>query len=377
MSDFHVPPSIPAAPDEPSGGEPPPPPAPVPSVPPPQWPQPAPKRKSVLRRVLVTFTVLAVLALLALPVLLIGAIWYGAMSAGGLQRAVIQDGSSDQVVAVVEIDGMLDGQKVQLAKAFCRAVRDDDDVKAFVIRVASRGGGVSSCDQVYKLFKDLRSGSGRPLVVSMGGVAASGGYYISVPADTIVAEPTTITGSIGVIGQFFVLKETLDKIGVKVRLLPSSKARAWKAAGNMFEEPADYQLAEFQRIIDEMHQRFEDVVRRERKGKLNVTTQTKTYKDSQGKEFTVEEIEPFNGRVFLAERAKELGLVDRIGYLDDAVDEAVKLARLKKPKVVRYSLRVGLGAALGLAEAGSLRLDESLLDRVQTPKVLMVWKLPE
>jgi protease-4 len=377
MSDFHVPPSRPAGSDQSSPEGAPPPSGQAPSPPPPQWPQPAPKGRSRLRRVLVTLVVLAVLGLLAAPVLMLGAVWYRAVSAGGMQQAVIRPGSSDQVVAVVEMDGVLGGAEVELAKVFCRIVRKDDDIKAVVVRVSSPGGGVSPCDQVYKLFKDLRSKSGKPLVVSMGGVAASGGYYISAPADIIVAEPTTITGSIGVIGQLVVLKDTLDKIGVKVRLLPSSQARAWKAAGNLFEEPADYQVAEFQRIIDEMHQRFENVVRQERKGKLNVTTQTKTYKDGQGKEFTVEETEPFNGRVFLADRAKKLGLVDQIGYLDDAIEEAAKLARLGKPKAVRYSPRTGLGAALGLGEAGKLRLDESLLDRVQTPKVLMVWKLPE
>jgi len=376
MSDFMEPPPREGASGQPSPQvAPPAAPAPAPAAPvAPAWPEP--KRSSALKKLLVVLCVLVVVGVVVVVGVALVVEELASLSGGGIQTSVLRAGKRGQVIALYEINGPLGAQQAEEALAYSKAVRHDSNVKAFLLRVTSPGGGISACDRMHKTFSDLVKETGKPMVVSMGGVAASGGYYISVPANAILAEPTTITGSIGVIGQIMVMTETLNKIGLEVRLLPSTKARAWKAAPNPFEKPAKYQNDEVQQIIDQMHQRFEDVVAAGRKGKLNITpTETNTYKRADGTDLVVEETEPFNGRVFLAEKAKQLGLIDKIGFLDDAIDEAAKLAGLSKPKVVLYRRQPSFREELGLFGAGGIRISPDVLDEVQTPKILMMWKV--
>jgi protease-4 len=294
---------------------------------------------------------------------------------GPLETTVVKPGQRDQVVAVWDVSGTIGQKQAELVGRFCREVQGDPHVKAVVLRVDSPGGAISPCDRIYKSLKDLKS-SGKTLVVSMGGVAASGGYYVSAAADEIYAEPTTITGSIGVLGIWPILKGTMEKLGVKMVIVRSTNTKAWKAAPSYFEDPAGYQMDEIQKTIDAAQGRFESVVKAERLGKLaDLTPVRKDYTGPDGKKFTVLETEPFNGKIFLADRAKELGLVDQVGYLDDAVDAAGRLARLAKPKVVRYAKRKSIFEGLGLG-AGIRSVNVELLDEIQTPRLMMVWKVP-
>ena len=372
----------------PSAGTPPP---VVPPVPPPtgrqqaglpSWPPqppyatPRPRRRSIWGRLFILLGVLVLLGSVVLNIVLVAMVSLPFISRGGLQTAVIQEGAPNQVVALLEIDGMIGDDKAQLVRSFCRQVSGDRRVKAVLLRVESPGGGVSACDRIYKQLKDLKRETGKKIVVSMGGVAASGGYYVSAPADAILAEPTTVTGSIGVLGGWVVLKGTMDKIGAKLVIVRSSKTRAWKAAPSSFEEPADYQIAELQKTIDEMHDRFEKIVRDERGKKLKITTADRTYVGADGKPFTVEnESEPFNGKIFLAERAQKLGLVDEVGYLEDAIEEAGSLAGLTRPRVVVYARRRTLRQELGLGQAKPF--DAKILDELQTPRIMYLWKVDQ
>lgn len=346
---------------------------PVPA-PPPYARAERPRRGSFWRRVLLALGVLVFVSSLMLNLGLMVAL--ASLAVTGMETAVVRPGEANQVVAVYEAVGMLDGEQAHAAEMFCRAVRHDKNVRAVVLRVDSPGGGISACDQIYEAVKGLREDGKKTLVVSMGGVAASGGYYISAPAQTIFAEPTTITGSIGVLANWPVLKGTLDKLGMKWMVVRSSHTKAWKAAPNVFEEPADHQVAELQGILDDLQTRFEDVVRKQRGGRLKVKPMPgRKYKDADGVEFTVDEVEPFNGRVFLADRAVELGLVDKVGYLKDAIDEAEQLARLSRPKVVVYSRRKGLFEKIGFGQPAGLSINPDILDQAQTPRLLMVWKV--
>jgi ClpP class serine protease len=117
------------------------------------------------------------------------------------------------------------------------------------------------------------------------------------------------------------------------------------------------------------------VVRARREGKLKTSQGEKTYTGADGKKFTVQETEPFNGRTFLAQEAKDLGLVDEIGYLEDAVAKAGQLARLPEPRVVQYQRRKSLLESLIGARAGAA-LDLRLLDEVRSVRFLMVWEAP-
>lgn len=292
----------------------------------------------------------------------------------GLRTTVVQKGSDSQVVALYKVGGVIDGEASGTFDRFFRDIKDNANVKAVVIRVDSPGGSVSDSDRIQELVKRLRAG-GKKVVVSMGGVAASGGYYISAPADEIWAEPTTVTGSIGVIMMWPVLKGTMEKIGVDMRVLRATPVEAWKAVPNTFEEPAPYQIASLQETLNAMMTRFETVVKSGRGSKLKVSEPTmQEFTDAAGKTFKVTSAVPFNGKVYMAEEAKKLGLVDQIGYQEDAISAAAKLAGLSNPKVMQYAPRHWLFGELASSKAGPL-IDVKAIEQLQTPKIMMLWKV--
>ncbi|HVE39713.1 MAG TPA: signal peptide peptidase SppA [Planctomycetota bacterium] len=212
-----------------------------------------------------------------------------------------------QVVAFVE--------KLKLAEA-------DKDVKAVVVRIDSPGGDVTTSDILYNELVSFKSRKKVPVVAAFMGVAASGGYYLASGADAIVAHPTTITGSIGVISLHVSLVGLLDKIGVKVEAL---KSGANKDMGSPFRTMSEDDRRLLQGLIDQFYARFVAVVTEGRKGRLT-EGQVKSLAD---------------GRVFTATQALEAKLVDGIGYLDDAVGESKKRAGLGRFKVVMYARRPG------------------------------------
>jgi protease-4 len=363
----------PLAPAGPQG-----PPTGPPVLPPgPARPQRPVKRRSTWLIVLLILAGLGLVASVTLNVLFLGdfspALDYGA----GMRKAVVQRGKSDQTIALYSVEGIIDDQAAGQFRLFYRAVAGDDDVKAIVLRVNSPGGGVTASDQICQMVKDLRS-SGRKVVVSMGSLGASGAYYISAPADEIYAEATTITGSIGVVAGWVVLKGTLDKVGAEPIVIKSSHARGWKDEMSYFSRPADYQRKHIQGVLDKMQERFEDVVRAGR-GTRRLKTQRKTYKippDKEGgQEIEHTETEPFNGKIYLAEEAKQLGLIDSIGYQDAAIRRAAQLAGLRRQRVVVYARRRSLmETLLENRTEPSFKLDGTLFDKLQTPRFLMLWK---
>jgi len=336
--------------------------------------QPSPQRSfSVWKVILVVVGLLVLLGSVVLNVVLVAVVRAEFVSTGKLDGTVLRPGAADQEVAVLDIKGTIGPRQVRAVDAFCRQMRANSRVKAVLLRVDSPGGAVAACDQIYKLLSDFKARTGKKLVVSMGSVAASGGYYVSVPADVICAEPTTITGSIGVLSAWPVLKGTMEKLGIKWVIVRSSGTEAWKAARNSFEEPATHQIAELQAIIDKIHKRFEDIVTRERGNKVKTTAVTRTYTGPHGESLTVKETEPFNGRVFLAKEALRLGLVDRVGYFDDAVQAAAGLAGLRRPRVVAYRVRRNPLERLGLGGAKAFSLES--LEELQSPRVMMLWRV--
>ena len=349
---------------------------PAPAKPPPPRPPPRPRparRRPWWRRLLFTIWVLIFIGSLVANAYL--ALLFSLFLERPFETTVLKPGRPDQIVAVWDVTGLIDQGQADVFDAFYRKIRDDPNVKAVVLRVNSGGGYIAPCDQIYSALIQLRD-RGKKLVVSMGGGAASGGYYISVPADEIYAEPGTVTGSIGVMSVLPVIKGTLEKYGAKAVVLRSTKTKAWKAAPNWFEEPADHHVAAFQKTLDVWQARFESVVQAERKGKLPqpLVAVKKTYTGGDGKEFTVEETEPFNGKVYLTDEAIRLGLVDTVGYLADAISRAESLAALSQPKVVRYARRKSMWERFGFPST-PMGLDVKGLEQLQTPRLMMVWRV--
>jgi protease IV len=240
-------------------------------------------------------------------------------------------GEGDAKVAVVNLEGILTdeseesifGSKESKIVSFVEQLKraeKDPDVKAVVIRIDSPGGDVTTSDILLHELKAFRERKNVPVVAAFMGVAASGGYYVAVGCDRIVAHPTTITGSIGVIALHVSLAGLLDKIGVKVTALKSGDR---KDIGSPFRELGEEDRRILQGLIDQSYARFVGVVAEGRAGKLSAE-QVKTLAD---------------GRIYTAAQALEAKLVDRVGYFAEAVEEARGLAGLKEARLVMYSRR--------------------------------------
>lgn len=220
-------------------------------------------------------------------------------------------GSGDKI-AVVEInDVIVSSEKtVEQIKKF----REDKSVKAILLRINTPGGGVAASQEIYEEVKKTRD-SGKIIVVSMGAIAASGGYYIAVGSSLIVSNPGTLTGSIGVIAQFISIKDLAEKLGINQTTIKSGNL---KDAGNPFRQMNDTDKAYFQDVVDNSFMQFLDVVAKERK--MDKDTLLKYA----------------NGRVFTGLQAKEYGLVDSLGTFEDAIRITSRMADIEgEPRIIR------------------------------------------
>lgn len=233
--------------------------------------------------------------------------------------SLLADGSETQdleqgtggTIAIVELNEPIIASQ-SIVRQFKR-YRENVGVRAIVFRIESPGGGVSASQEIYEEVKKTRK-YGKPVVVSMGSVAASGGYYVALGADRIVANPGSITGSIGVISQFMHVNGLLDKLGVSSTTI---KSGALKDAGSPFRPMTTEDRKYFQEMIDDVHDQFISAVAEERKMPKD---RVKRIAD---------------GRVFTGRKALSLGLVDTLGTYQDAVRIAADLAGLgTAPRII-------------------------------------------
>lgn len=195
---------------------------------------------------------------------------------------------------------------------YLEEAEDNDAVKAVVLYVNSPGGSVVASDEIYRKVKDLK----KPVVVSMGEMAASGGYYISAPARRIYADRQTLTGSIGVISMFLNLEGFMKKQGIKVEVVKSGKM---KDEGSPFRSMTKDERAVWQAIGDQAYDRFVGIV-------------------AEGRSLPPEKVRSLaDGRVYTGQQALELGLVDELGDFHDAVAKATELGGITgEPRIIKY-----------------------------------------
>lgn len=221
-------------------------------------------------------------------------------------------------VALVRVEGA-----IIEAKSIVDEITDDmknSSVKAIVLRVNSPGGGVVPSQEIYDAVK--KAAARKKVVVSMGSLAASGGYYISAPATRIIANPGTITGSIGVIMEVPNVKGLMEKVGVKEEVI---KSGAHKDLASPFREMGKEERAILQGVMDDVHDQFINAVAEGRKLPVNGVRKIA------------------DGRVFSGRQAIKAGLVDELGDLDYAIKTAAKMAGLKgEPEVVTKKEKHGL-----------------------------------
>ncbi len=279
---------------------------------------PPPRRRS--RFWTIAGWTIALLLLMALGLsLLFNLFALAALAPAGAQRNVTETqfrtGSStfggDRIVILPVIGVIEDSQAAFIADALVSL--ENNPPKAVILRVDSPGGTVSASDRIWNDLVNFRSRTNVPVIASYGSVAASGGYYISAMADTIMAEPTTITGSIGVIMQGFTFSQMLDKIGVEPQVHHSDRATMKDVLNPMRPwEPKDEKLVK--NILNQAHERFVKVVTDGRKNVISEADFKAAHLDS--------------GAPFTADEALANKLVDEIGYLGDAIVKAESLAGL-------------------------------------------------
>jgi len=244
------------------------------------------------------------------------------------ERVIDQGALGAPRVAVIPVQGLLMGNggdplsvgPVRLLKAMLRKAEDDAAVRAVILNVDSGGGGVTASDVMHRAVMEFRGKSGKPVVVLMGNVAASGGYYVSCAADRIIAHPTTLTGSIGVLWPMLDASGLLAKIGMKDRTVKSGQ---FKGMGSPFAERTEEQWERERTVV------------------------------ASGRNMSIEDVAPLaDGRIMTSRQAMEKGLVDGIGYLEDSVKAAAELAGLTvAPQVVQYE-RVPTMFEMLVASAG-------------------------
>jgi protease-4 len=329
------------------------------------------KGRSLFGRFLSLLGILVIVASIGMNFILMAAVGVYAQEQVDFATTTYKKGANDQIVALYTIEDTITAKTTEEFRKFYRKVADDDNVKAVLLRVNSPGGGAGASDEIWKMVEDLK-GKGKKVVASFGPLAASGGYYISAGADEIVAEPTTITGSIGVIMTLPNLEGTMDKLGIKMNTIMSTNSRYWKDIGSPFTELSPKDREMLLALLDDMQAQFEKVVRKGRGKKLKIT-QKKVKEPVTRKGQTImetfTETVPFNGQIFRSKDALKIGLIDSIGYLEDAWNKAAEIAKLDNPKVVKYHRRTGIFVEM----MEGLTPFREAAEKTTSPRILYQW----
>ena len=264
--------------------------------------------------------------------------------------------SSSHKIAIVSVDDIIMDSTARHVLRQLKAAQEDEHVKAVVLKVNSPGGTINASDHIHRKVKEVRHNPAnpKPIVVSMQGLAASGGYYISAPANKIFAERTTMTGSIGVIASFPNVSGLMQdfKVGMEV-----VKTGPRKDSGSPFRAMTDEERERWHVIIGDAFDVFLDVVSEGRSMDKEVVRQLAT------------------GDVYTAREAKEHKLIDEIGYLEDAIAAAEALAGVTDSKVIEYKRPLDLvDLLLGSATSGraSTTIDLQSIFRANVPRVMFL-----
>lgn len=277
-----------------------------------------------------------------------------------LQEVTIEDHGARDKIAVIEVQGiitsqLLDGSHnmVDVIEARLRHAAEDGRVVAVLLKVDSPGGEVLASDEIHRRIREFQDREGIPVVASMGGLAASGGYYVSAPCDWIVANDLTITGSIGVIMGSWNYRGLMDKVGVLPQTYKSGRHKDMLSGSRNPEEIPEEERAMLQALIDEVYGKFKGIVEEGR---------TSAFSNSagEGQPLVDDWSEYADGRVFSGTEAYKLGFVDEVGNLDQAIERAMEIAGVNEANVVRYQHIPNISSLFrlfGETEAHSIQID--------------------
>lgn len=272
------------------------------------------------------------------------------------EESVLVEGPRHQTLAVINLEDIIDESMSERIRKQLEQASEDNSVRGVIIRVVSPGGYLSPSDRIYNEIKRFREQTGKPAVAFMQTVAASGGYYASVACDKIIAEPTVITGSIGVIMSHLVIEDLLkEKLGIEPVIIKSGEKKDWPS---MFSRTTDEQAAYLKdKLIRPAFERFLQVVYEGRRDVL-----------------TPEEVRQLaDGSIYPAPEALEKHLIDRIGYLNDAIAATEHLAGIQGCRVIEYRERFGLWDILNVRNNAALKLDRAALQQWTAPQLMYLW----
>lgn len=330
---------------------------------------------------IILFLLLGFSMLMNLGLLALAGIGADGANAAGLSKpfseSVIESGG-DRRIVVIDVQGQISDERkdsifgegqslVDRVSAQLRQVRDDAKVCAVVLAVDSPGGGVTASDVLHDEVLRTKK-AGKKVVVHMGDLCASGGYYLSAPADHIIASPTSITGSIGVIMvPIDAHKLVEDKLGLAINPIKSGK---YKDMMSPLRSLRDDERALLQGMVDRMYDRFVDIVTDGRQGHGPFGV------DRDAVEQAVRALA--DGRIYTGDQAVDNGLADAVGYLHDAIASAKELSGVGNATVVRYRRERGLfglmeASAKGINVNAGVQVDAAGLTAALTPRLEYRW----
>ncbi|GJQ59361.1 MAG: signal peptide peptidase SppA [Candidatus Scalindua sp. AMX11] len=282
---------------------------------------------------------------------------------------VVVEGSGQNKIVIIPIKGVITAQStknilietpslIEVVKKQLEQAREDNSVKAIILDIDSPGGGITASDIIYKEILAFKEKTEKKVIVIMRDVAASGAYYISAAADRIIAHPTTITGSIGVIMPLVNFADLAKKYGVAVT---SIKSGDMKDIGSPFKEMSDEEREVLDSIVDEMYTRFLQII-------------------SDGRSMKIEEVrELADGRIFTGSQAVENGLVDQLGYIEDTISVAKEMAGLEEAKIIKYKRMFDLAELFAVTMKNfsghrSITLDlHTMAGEDNFPRLMYMW----
>jgi protease IV len=267
------------------------------------------------------------------------------MAGPRLEEVLLEDNDASSKILVLDINGIITSTAldqsgftmVDLLKSQFERAKDDSRVKAVILRVDSPGGEVLASDEIYRVIHDFQEESGKPVIASMGNLAASGGYYVAAPCRWIVANELTITGSIGVIMHSWNYRGLMNKVGLAPTVYKSGKFKDMLSGERDPSDIPPEERAMIQSLIDETFSRFKEVVA---EGRNEAHEQNK----DSGRALAEDWATYADGRILSGTQAYELGFVDQLGNFQDAVDQAKKLGGVTRDaNLIQYQQRYDLG----------------------------------
>jgi protease-4 len=308
-----------------------------------------------------------------------------------LDEAIVEDNDAANKIAVIDVNGIITGSPidqqgysmVDVIKAQLDRAQDDRRVKAVILKVDSPGGEVLASDEISDAIKNFQDGKksngedqdrskAKPVIVSMGNLAASGGYYISAPCRYIVANKMTITGSIGVIMHGWNYRGLIDKIGITPEVYKSGKFKNMLSGSREPSEIPPEERAMVQSLIDEIYTDFKQVVA-DGRGAAHQKNQ------DAGRALAENWTDYADGRVLSGTEALKLGFVDEIGNFETAVESAKRIAGIHDANLIRYEERYDISDFFHMfgeskSEAKTIKLDLGFdAPRLQEGHLYFLW----